>query len=817
MSLRSPLFVGLTAPLRASAGVGGGGALPAVNGDIIAAQIMDSSALPGGSNIDGNGTILRVRLKGLAANIGGSYDTTKLAGLGYRPGWNTSKSYSTTNIASVIEVTSKIVRQPYPNEANRMELAVGSDLDIYFFLTEEWYLADTIDNVAIASGFYTGSNASSVSGAAVTNSSTRAYRMPQFSWVGLEPWRRMTSSGLTVEAIVDHYSARNAQPVPAMDFYVTRSAVTSSVTVNAMVLSDEVTAPYRPGVFRGTVPIGSLTQGEADLGAIIYPWVGNASWDTNSAEFETFPCVGTPKLMPVNIDTDGSYELAGAYISHTGVQIGTPTIGLLSAMGAYVPDTTPAYANIKALADAGKAYNNSASRARAHNTLAGIRAVVPSGYQAPLWGASAMNNQTNYPPGFGWFGVTREAGSSIATTGLTTNATLPSTRAAIPSRTMLDGLGLFPGAAGATHTLTDGGTGASTTQQTKAAAIYLVVRDCSGTGVNDNTHPLFTRAGYRWLHRNSFISCGDDIISSNSGQFNGVVHLHGCTVDNNTNTVGALCHSASIIGCDLRSVQINGLASGASPDVLGKMVHSVRIENNDDGAPTFTIIAICQLGVRPIGVRGESYLNVLIRKTASGQTAGILGAGESPSMQISSDYVSTTVDQPAVTNINIGYVTGAGARRNGPYNEAGDLLVTKEVREFFCAWSQRNTKGDLFNSGGAPGASGNRTGTFAHRHGGSRLGIVTGDNSANAATPYTPGSWLGDLPGKLCQDNVGYANMFVSDTSLAGTNNYADLGNFAPQSALFNRVPSGRAATKYDLNGALRLDNGSGAAGAIER
>jgi hypothetical protein len=437
---------------------------------------------------------------------------------------------------------------------------------------------------------------------------------------------------LTVEAIIDHHNARDGQPVAAVDFYVSRSSTTSTASTSTMVLSDEITAPYRPGVFRATVPVRALTQGEGDLGATIYPWVGTATWDTNSADFETFPCVGTPKLYPVNIDTDESYAPAGAYISHTAVLIGTPTIGLLSALGPYVPGTTPAYASVQTLANAARAYNkNTAKRARVHDDIAGVWAVIPSGYKSPL--QAGLGSQTTYPPGLGYFGITREVGSAISDTGLTTNGIAPTTARTVPSRTMLDGIGIFPGAAGLTHTVVDGTSlGASTTQQTKAAAIYLVVRDCAGTGNNDNANAVFSRSGYRWLHRNSFTSFGDDVIINNASLFAGLVQLHGCTIDNSANSKRADCNGASVIGCHLPRCTLVSLPVGASPEIKGRMVHNVRIDSDDSGTAGVTVTAG---HTRAIGVRGESWVNVLLRKVRTGATAGVLGVGESPTFQLS--------------------------------------------------------------------------------------------------------------------------------------------------------------------------------------
>ena len=71
-------------------------------GDIIAFQIMSAAALPNGGNIDGNGVIARIRLEGLAGNIGGAYDLSKLTGTGASPGWNRAKAYSATNTARAV-------------------------------------------------------------------------------------------------------------------------------------------------------------------------------------------------------------------------------------------------------------------------------------------------------------------------------------------------------------------------------------------------------------------------------------------------------------------------------------------------------------------------------------------------------------------------------------------------------------------------------------------------------------------------------------------------------------------------------------------
>jgi hypothetical protein len=340
------------------------------------------------------------------------------------------------------------------------------------------------------------------------------------------------------------------------------------------------------------------------------------------------------------------------------------------------------------------------------------------------------------------------------------------------------------------------------------------VRNCSGTGNNSNSNPVFWLPGYAYFYGNSFTSFGDDVITSHPGQFNGMVHLHGCTIDNDANTARAQCQSASVIGCRLRGVQLSGLATGAAPDILGRMVHSTRGDANEGTIAGFALAMIGQTGnTRVIGARGESWVNVLLRKTRTAAYTAM--SGSAPTLQISADFVAGPVDQPAITNVNMAYISCAGGRFNGLYNEAATTRVLKEVRQIGVASHQMNTKGDLFAA--APAASGARTGTFAYRFGNARFGIVTGDTSANGETTPGPLSWMGDALPPLSQNNVGYGNMWVNDTSYPGANSYASDGDYAPQAVLLNRIPTGRAATGFDLNGAARLNNGTGAAGAVER
>jgi hypothetical protein len=245
------------------------------------------------------------------------------------------------------------------------------------------------------------------------------------------------------------------------------------------------------------------------------------------------------------------------------------------------------------------------------------------------------------------------------------------------------------------------------------------------------------------------------------------------------------------------------------------MVHSVRADAEEGTIAGFTIATIGNNGAaaRSIGVRGQSWVNVLLRKTRTAAYTAL--SVTQPTIQISADFYSGPTDQPPITNVNIAYMSAAGGRWNGPYNEAATTRVVKELRLIGVAAHQMNTKADVFAA--APAASGNRTGTFAYRFGNARFGTVTGDNSANNDGTPGPSSWLGDVLPPLAQNNVGYGNLWANDTSYPGTNSFASAGDYAPKAALFERVPAERAPTAFDLFGLARRNDGFGAAGAVER
>ncbi len=794
-------------------------------GDLIAAQIMDSSALPiGGSgqggNTDGNGWILRTRISGIAGNIGGTFDVSKISLRVQRPGWNTAKVFSAANITDTLAITG-IVRRPVPNDALRLELAVSADLDVYWSIQDYVFTADTLLDVTVAAGFYQGGNAGTLS-TGLTNSSTKPYTMPQIDMPGWADWDEMlTASGLACEVAVTHPKmGRNGQPCAAVDVYVTDGTNTSTGSSNAMALSARVTTPYQPGVFPVTVPIGSLAQGRGNLGTKVYPWIGNAVWDTNSSPFDDFPANGTPKLRPVCIDTDGSYAWAGAYISHTGVQIGTPSIGLVSALGAYVPGTTPAFASLSALLLAGKTYNSSGARARTHADVAAIKAVIPSGYKMGGYGAN-LTSVVTYPPGLRAASISIEAGASKTTTGLTTNAN------SHPTRFLIDGCGIFPGAAGAaTHTVTAGGNNGSSGASTKlseAAAVYLTVRGCSGTGNDDNTFAVFTATGWFRMIGNSFTAFGKQYLTPSQTYFIALVAIHGCTLDNRTNASGSITTAASIIGSFLDDIAIQTSAAGAGAgDPLGKMVYTVRTRCNET---TSTRAFTHYIGHdRAIGARGEGWMNVLATKTLVGGTAGVTDGDASslaisPVIQVSADYISPNyTDEPTVQNVGLEYCNFVGSRTNIAYNEqyivGVSTRIVKEVHVLGVVAERKNTKGDNWAvTTGA--ASGIRTGTFAYRHGTSVLGFIVAQGSNNG-TGVGSASWLGENVPVASANNVGLANMFVRDTSLTGTNSTTDLGDYTPKAALKGIIPASLAATKYDLFGTQRKTASAGAAGAVE-
>jgi hypothetical protein len=782
-------------------------------GDLIQFEVMNDAALPNGGNIDGNGVIARLRFENISASA--TFDATKFSFLCARPGFNQTKVWSAGNVVDVINCQG-LQRQPFPNGTLFLTNAVGADLDVYIALSNTVFIIDTISSVAVTSGFYGACTTSTL--ATGTNSSTLPYPLPIAAPLH-EPHEYLGPTGtFAAEWAVDHWSARAGQTVAAVEPYITANAV-SSATATTMSLSSRFTTPFPIPCYKANIARTGLTDGAGTLDAKIYPWVwGSATpWDT-ATQCEAWPTKNTPAGLPVCIDSDGSDALAYCYVDPAGLTTGATFSTTLPAPGSYVLGVTPAFATIAAAATAGKTWNfNGSNRARPHNDIGSLCILIPDGVLLDGLGAS-MTSQTTYNPGRRPFIITRAPGANVATTGLTRLTT--GTIVTAPSRLKLEWISLTPGAAGATtHTLIDmNAEGAATTARTAANVCTLVASNCIGAGGNDNTNAVFSRRGYTWLHNCNLAAFGKNSFVSNAGLFVGIAQVLGCTLDNRTNdgiaSVAVAAMAATIIGGSRIYNYITPLeVSGAVQPQLGAMKWNTRF----DIATVASADRIDLGNKNGIGARGSSAMNLLVRQTAAAGTPGVIDGGEVGALYCSADFESGPTEVPAFQNMLITHVTVAGGRFNIGYNEINAVRVAKFGRLRFLAADRINTKMDYHAGPGTPTQSGARTGSMAFRAGTSSEGVRLSQSDSQASSAPGYANWVGEFARRGQAINIGFGNMYVSRTDLAGTNVAGNDGDYTPLAALFGAVPSGAAAIAFDLVGNARRIDGTGAAGAIER
>jgi len=784
--------------------------LSAVAGDLIQFEIMPAVALPDGTIVDSNGKIARMRFKGLAAS-GAQIDRTKMNFFCRRPGWNRAKVFSANNTINLL-VATKIENPGYPTDAAFITQVVGSDIDIYVAISETVFIADAVDSVAVTAGFYGACTSSSL--ALGTNSSTQPYPKPQHHWHQVEPYARLGSTGLDLEAIIDHWGARDGQPVPVTEFYAVQGGATKAIgSTNAMVWSNHPSASgFRPPVFRATIPVGSLADGAATIGIRSYPWVGNALWDDAGAATiaDAYPCINHPKDHPITVDlTDTKHTLCYGYLSKTGLAVGSPAITTVPPGNlAYVQGTTPAFADETTFAAAVKAFNT----ARGHNDMAGGRGVIPDGFMKAGFTAS-LGSAVTYPIGLGLFGFIGEPGATKVGTGFTSGGTSKVTH----SRGIIENMEVRPGAGGAvTHIVFDGGTaGLPTAQQTEAAAVVTIIRGCVGVGFDDNTNAVFYRAGYRYLFANNFDSYGDDIASQSTANPIGMPQFYGNVIT----CRGTIKYTiAAFGGCaGNQFFNVYGGDNGAGvvqPIMRGWMWWMNRVDGDSTTVNT-TFGNGSALDDRGASIGG----NVFRQSVAGGTPNGFVGGR--PVLQFSADYVSNQ-DRPAVSNLLMWGNTCAGGRANLLYCEATTGMVFKVVQDQFNHLAQQNCKGNGIDPDGAgTGVSfdGTRRGHSAYRNGTDRLGSTNGEGGADSfgTSAFGTRNFIYDVipPGSAI--NIGNANAVENDNSFTGTNaSYLMVTELLPKAALRNRIPAGQARVSHDLKGRGVPNNGTGAAGAYQ-
>lgn len=490
---------------------------------------------------------------------------------------------------------------------------------------------------------------------------------------------------------------------------------------------------------------------------------------------------------------------------------------------------------------------------------------------------TGFSSPTAFPPGATCFEIRSESGSpspSVRLRSVDTNGTaMASSSKAVPSRLVLRGLWLDgTNTVSAQNTIIDGtaAAGAATNPPNINSCAYLISIDCTITenSTAGSAAPARFRAGYMWDVRVKTEGHSGSQAGGNVAAYAGLVASVGCSYA--AETPGSRFILAGMFGVKLTNLGVDDRVSNIYPAPSGRLMINVRI----DFEKAFTSPAIMLCGLRP-SVGGLGLGNVFCRGIVD-SGGPLISIGADGTMFEIDNIIMRHIgaDIPAVSRPNNG-------RANILYQDQGYTRVNKIGTISFCALRSYNCKGDSFPAlqkastiskawiAGQPYP----VGSIVHDNAGAS-NSTSCFYQAIAKTPAKPGDqpaglsnaavWMkignvfnspyGEQPlrqGNLrfryhvgCHGNVasctfdgsnspsltsGYGIAWQRDESFGANydrlyrnqlaNDYRPntVGSDALVTPLLNRVPAGEACLPFDLVGTMRLNDGSGAAGAYER
>lgn len=355
-------------------------------------------------------------------------------------------------------------------------------------------------------------------------------------------------------------------------------------------------------------------------------------------------------------------------------------------------------------------------------------------------------------------------------------------------------------------------------------------------------------------------------------------HLYvGCSLETPTGYQSVAIIYGAMLGCYSNAVlsdnngRLASAVTGGLPTIDGIVVMNSRFDVVVAAPLTGSSVFSVGNNMAPI-YRGFGLCNVLVTTMGNYETTAVAIANDGK-MATALNVVLRHVTVDNANTANTGSSASFG-RINFMYNDQGFLNYTKRGSMMFSVSRGYNIKGDpflapetvsSFNNAWATGLFYSR-GTIAHDNGGTKtyyqavadhvagatmatdfadttkwrllgqIGATTfGEQplrvgnwqvkhnvrmwhnviglSANSSS-FGPDSWLGETPGRGQSTGTDMATWWASrHTGAVKTGTYRP----AAGSPLLNKVPAGSACVPIDLLGTLRLNDGTGAAGALER
>jgi len=681
--------------------------------------------------------------------------------------------FSAANVAANYTRTirgGKILRRQYPAQASpqsqRCDIdgtrntGSGAYFMVYFTLIGDnaefatIYSTSTIVSASASAGYYGTAAAGSI--ATRTNNSTRAVPSPITAWVTRQ--HDLITGSFDVEATVFHKHGQFGQMVAGVRFWAEDSQGTPNVTPNVdtstPVLSSVMTQGYKPEVYKATLSPTNLTQ--ADLCycfMIVYPWIGPA-WSLKVNRADAGATTLTT-LAPM-VPLRVLNDKAGTWTgAHAAVKTGAAG-GTVQATRA-LAETTP-FPTIADATTALPAWNNTN---KGHNTHDG----------STVWLMDNAGVDIEYSTG----GIN----ASLATSGACWTRIRPS-----PSNTAVASVKIDSGGQNMPKFLS----WESNIRQVTTSSFY---------GNVANTQVAYQNCTLTWVSI-GFAQCID---------YEQLPILHNVSVSGQFfpagYNVGTVMNTAAQTG-NSRSTQMpcaigSRFYNSAMAEDVNTLDGRVYANNQFLGLTATAVSNKVGHGVTVPVVKGVALVQNVFESFANASSVLV--------------YISGDGSVQPVDNILNIYNTAIGDRTNECYADvAGAVGVIKYVTSRFNLNQEVNTKSDIFSTNYT-------SGNWAFVNGVDRWEVnIRSTGGSDSVTPPAVGAWVGEYWGNS-QYSVGAANVtFTDNKSASGTNvgngTYTLTGG---SNAAYNVVPSTKAALKFDMAGAARLNGGTGAAGAYER
>ena len=736
--------------------------------------------------------------------------------------------------------------------AGYFQTVSGSDVVQYAALDGPIYAATTIDKVMVDAGAYTVGGLSSVAGsAAPTNNSTLAYEVPIVGM--LSPPHQRSTGSLTTEMLVKHAWGQNGSAVAcvkAQAWNAARSQSSSVVTVSTPTLSTQVTTSSPGGqaleVYSPTVNTSGISYGDAFQEWTIYPWIGQpfssriigegADWQGNAnyatanvvirnganlyvlATPGTSAASGGPTGTTTGI-TDGTcvwnyfgndgtiqnsrnpqarhhffsdpsnvYKKSYAFVDPAGTASGTAGV-YSSYAAAYAAKGTLSncYPTIFAALTAAQTVNNTAGGGTTHNDIGGCEIYLKAGTHSGFGGNLQTLNK-----GSEWQYIYFDPDASAGSVVWGANAT----NKQCSKRMWMQGGFKFTATATSTgNAAIDPASDGTTFVQ---PITELVMWGWTIAGF-DTTVPVAYRIGLVWHFNHTVTTAFSSGSTSNRG------------------------HEAVIAGCSF--VGTGSTMQISCCNFYGNFIvgtNNIRDAQNHSNQPAPMFWLGVDNYVKGLSTASGSIINVwtgganltlpYLGAAWDGNLVEALNLANDKCGEFGADSSVGTLNNVLITNN-----THVGARTNYGYDDvatgATPLRSSWWIANNIIAGGANIISDQTAHTLGPNGACSNNWWPF-YGVGNRRNGIIGG--TTNFVDPGVPSSYAGmtiGLGSKFFSSLP--ANQFVADASGSGTG--AGGGDYHPHTGAAALNMATVQSRTYDLAGALRKTDGTGAVGALER